>query len=594
MIFNLAAYSQRLEVDTLTWFEKSQELETPNYIQTLDYCKMLSTNFRQVNISYIGKSALGLDIPILIIDKNGFSNPHLIRAKNRAVVLIQAGVHPGEPEGKDAMLMMIRDMMLYGKNVNILDNVSIVFLPIFNVDGHERRSPYNRINQDGPKEMGWRTTAQNYNLNRDYLKADAVEMKLWIDMFNRWNFDFLFDCHTTNGADYQYPVTYSLELFGNLDKSLTNWAEKKYLPHIETKMEEDGYPIFPYVIFRNWHDPQSGLRNYVSSLKLLNGYAAANNRISLLIETHQLKSYSKRVWGTYRILEHSLDYISKNHNELMNLNKSADENSRNLIINSPMFPLKYAPTGDSIMVDFKGVFYEEMQSEFTNSTWFKYDSTRPLTYSIPFFKDLKVVEHSKMPVAYVVPQEWLFVEPLLKLHKIDYYTLRENINLEIMQQSFENVKLSATSFEGRQMVESFDMKEKSIQKIVLKNSLIIPVQQIKSRLVMHLFEPKSDDSFLQWGYFNIIFEQKEYTEAYVIEKMLPQFFADNPNIKAEFDEKMKDEEFASNTRAIHNWIYSQTPYWDENLNDYPILKIMDYSEYSKLENAKLLRKSILR
>ena len=136
-------------------------------------------------------------------------------------MLIQAGVHPGEPEGKDAMLMMIRDMMLYGKNVSFLDNVSIVFLPIFNVDGHERRSPYNRINQDGPKEMGWRTTAQNYNLNRDYLKADAAEMKLWVDMFNRWKFRLSVRLHTTNGADYQYLCYIQLGAFGNLDKSLT-------------------------------------------------------------------------------------------------------------------------------------------------------------------------------------------------------------------------------------------------------------------------------------------------------------------------------------------------------------------------------------
>ncbi|MDD2346344.1 MAG: M14 family metallopeptidase, partial [Bacteroidales bacterium] len=310
--------------DLTTWFEKTKGTETPDYASTIDYCKLLAANSRYIKYSEMGTSPQGRPIPLLIIDKNGFTLPALIRAKGRSVVLIQACVHAGEPDGKDAVFLLLRDMISNQKALHWLDNISIVFIPIFNVDGHERFRAYNRINQNGPKEMGWRTTANNYNLNRDYLKADASEMKDWVRLFNRWNFDFLVDCHTTNGADYQYPLTYSLEVNGNLDKGLTQWIEKGYLPYVEQKMNEASFPIFPYVNFRNWHDIRSGLRNYASSLKLMNGYAAANNRICLLIETHQLKSYSVRVRATFEMLKNSLEYIHLHNKELQMLNATAD------------------------------------------------------------------------------------------------------------------------------------------------------------------------------------------------------------------------------------------------------------------------------
>ncbi|MDD4575620.1 MAG: M14 family metallopeptidase, partial [Bacteroidales bacterium] len=363
--------------DLTTWFEKTKGTETPDYASTIDYCKLLAANSRYIKYSEMGTSPQGRPIPLLIIDKNGFTLPALIRAKGRSVVLIQACVHAGEPDGKDAVFLLLRDMVSNQKGLHWLDNISIVFIPIFNVDGHERFRAHNRINQNGPKEMGWRTTAKNYNLNRDYLKADASEMKDWVRLFNRWNFDFLVDCHTTNGADYQYPLTYSLEISGNLDKGLTQWIEKGYLPYVEQKMNEASFPIFPYVNFRNWHDVRTGLRNYASSLKLMNGYAAANNRICLLIETHQLKSYSVRVRATFEMLKNSLEYIHLHNKELQMLNATADANSVNLRINNSKMPLDFISNGDSVMVEFKGVHYDLKVSDFTGQTWFLYDSTRP-------------------------------------------------------------------------------------------------------------------------------------------------------------------------------------------------------------------------
>ena len=196
---------------------------------------------------------------MMIVDKEGLVSPEEIRKRGRVVLLVESAIHPGEPDGKDAMLMLVRDIALTQKHPGLEDNVSILFIPVFNADGHERFGKYNRINQNGPVEMGWRVTAQNYNLNRDFLKADSPEMQAWLKLYNKWQPEFFIDCHTTDGADYQYVLTYKLETYGNMLPDLSDWQTESYLPYIIEKMQSVNYPVFPYVYFRRWHDPRSGL-----------------------------------------------------------------------------------------------------------------------------------------------------------------------------------------------------------------------------------------------------------------------------------------------------------------------------------------------
>ncbi|HPS84926.1 MAG TPA: M14 family zinc carboxypeptidase, partial [Bacteroidales bacterium] len=200
----------------------------------------------------MGKSAQGDDLPYLMIDDG-------VKTTDKITLWIQAGIHPGEPEGVEAGFLFLRDLMTKPEMKPMLRNVRILFIPCFNVDGLKRFGPYNRINQNGPEQMGWRTTAQNLNLNRDFMKADAPEMQAWLKLYNAINPDFLIDCHTTDGADYQYAVTYGLDAFQTLNQVVASWCNKKYVPYVTDKMNRDGMPIFPYVALRQWHNPRSGL-----------------------------------------------------------------------------------------------------------------------------------------------------------------------------------------------------------------------------------------------------------------------------------------------------------------------------------------------
>ena len=314
----------------LTHYEKSGFKETPRYEETVRYSKQLANYSNLISFQSFGESPQGRQLPLLIVDQRGESDLQRISENGKAIILIQACIHAGESDGKDAGLMLLRDMAIHNKHLGILDELSILFVPIFNVDGHENFSGYNRINQNGPEQMGWRATAQRLNLNRDYLKADAPEMQAMIKLYQTVLPDFYIDCHVTDGADYEYPLTYGLQMHGNLNSEQSIWLKDTYLPYVESYMERASQPVAPYMDFVEWHNPASGIKAYYETPRYSGGYAAINNRPALLIETHMLKDYKTRVSATNNMLLASLEVISHGKGELIKINNEADEKSAHL------------------------------------------------------------------------------------------------------------------------------------------------------------------------------------------------------------------------------------------------------------------------
>ncbi len=558
--------------DWHTYYEKSGFKETPRYKQTVEYCKKLADASPLIKYVSFGVSPQGRELPILIIDNNGNFTPLKVHKSGNAVFLIEAGIHPGEIDGKDAGLMFIRDIAIFKKYEDLLDHVTILFIPIFNVDGHERFGPYNRINQNGPKEMGWRTTAQNLNLNRDFLKADTPEMKAWLKMFNKWLPDFFVDIHATDGADFQYVMTYALEIWGNMDPGLTAWAENEYLKVMEEDMEKAGYPIFPYVAFRRWHDPKSGLHSMLSPPRLSQGYTAIQNRIGFLVENHMLKDYKTRVSATYETLVITCKILNKEYKKLIMLNKKADEYSAGSEFRSKKFPIDFRASNDSIMVDFKGFEYEVESSNLSGGNWFKY-SDKPVDFKLPYFNDQKPLVKVELPEAYIIPPEWIDIIERLELHGIKYSQLDEPIVIPVKTYKFKDVSWRQFPYEGRHPV-SFDYDEIIEEREFPAGSVVIDMNQRAARVIAHILEPKAPDSYLYWGFFDAIFEQKEYAESYVMESLARKMLAEDPELKKEFEQKkINNPDFANNFRAILNWFYSKTPYWDQKKNIYPVGKI---------------------
>jgi hypothetical protein len=574
-------------VSRMTRFEASGGMETPRYAETMEFCRMLDKSSSEITLVSFGKSAKGLDLPLLIVDGKGLTSPDAIRKSGKIVVLVQACIHPGECEGKDALLMLLRDMILPGESHffreennakdfhHLLDHVSLLIIPIFNVDGHERFGPYNRANQDGPKEMGWRVNANNRNLNRDYIKADTPEMRAWLALFDKWMPDFFIDTHTTDGADYQYALTYMMETWGTMDPNLTDWSKSVFIPAMEKQMADDQFKIFPYITFRNWTELKSGLEIETSPPMLSQAYTSFRNRPGLLIETHMLKPYKQRVEATFACLISSLNILNRESEKLHALVKEADGYCSSAAFRQKELPLQYKVLyTDSVMTDFLGVGYETVKSPVTGVTYNRY-LKNPVTYRLPVFSHNVPAFSVKLPEYYVVPAEWGNVIDLLKLHGARMTVLKNDTTISIVTYKFKNPKWQATPYEGHHVMTNieYDLIQETRQ--FAAGSVLVPAAQPSGRIIAHLLEPKGEGSLVYWGFFDAIFEQKEYIEQYVIEPMILKMLDTDPALKTEFETKMKsDSVFAKNPGQVERWFFMKTPYFDQRKDIYPIGKIL--------------------
>ncbi|PKP04237.1 MAG: hypothetical protein CVU11_05685 [Bacteroidetes bacterium HGW-Bacteroidetes-6] len=580
VLFCLTLHISAQEQSFVLPYETQDYNVTLTYEQIIQYCHLVDSLFDEVQYFTFGKSAQGSDLPYLLIDNRTKNN-------NKITLWIQAGIHPGEPEGVEAGFLFIRDVLTYPSLKPLLDKVRIVFIPSFNVDGLKRFGPYNRINQNGPEQMGWRTTAQNLNLNRDFMKADAPEMQAWLKLYNSINPDFLIDCHTTDGADYVYPLTYGLDAFQTLDSSIASWCTGSYVPFVTDQMDRAGFPIYPYVAFRQWHNPKSGLLSYASRPMLSHGYTLLTDRPCLLIETHMLKPYKIRVDATQRMLLFTFQYLAENADAYSAMLEKADRDRvLDDFIKRP-FPISLTTSmNDSVLVEFNGMKYDTIKSKTTGGIYYKYDNTKPEIWKIQMFNKIVVDDSISLPIAYVVPVEWITVIDRLQLHGISIIRTADDKEVKCTASRLSGVSFPAMSYEGC-FRPDFTISEFDTIMVIPRNSALVTVKQSKIKVLVWLLDARSEDSFLKWGFFNTIFEQKEYGEMYVLEPLADEMFKKDKALKAEFEAlKKNDPGFAASQWAQMNWIYNHTAWRDQKMNVYPVVKITDRNEYLKLLPSK--------
>jgi len=562
------------EDEWLTHYEKSNYLETPRYVETIEYCQKLADASPWIKYTSFGISPQGRELPLIIVDKNQNFDPEKVKESGNVVLLIEAGIHPGEIDGKDAGLMFIRDLVIHKKFPDLLNHLTIMFIPIFNVDGHERFGPYNRINQNGPEEMGWRTNAENLNLNRDFLKADAPEMQAWLKLFSQWLPDFFVDIHASDGADFQYVTTYILEIYGNMDPGLTEWTKEKFIPVMTEEMEEKNFPVFRYVGFRTWFDPESGISSSASAPRYSSGYAAIQNRASIVVENHMLKDYKTRVSGTYELIRIICSILNEDAEKIKELNEQADLYAASEEFLKKAFPLSFSTTSDSIIVDFRGFEYEIIESDLVGGRIYSYTDI-PAIHRIPIFETQVVQDSVFLPKAYIYPPEWIFITERLDWHGIKYKVLEKSKSINVETYKFNSPRWGRSPYEGRFTLRC-NYNVITEEQEYPAGSIIVPVNQRTSRIIAHMLEPDGPDSFLAWGFFNAIFEQKEYVETYLMEPMAREMLKEDPELEKDF-EKWKEEnpDQARIPWYQLNWLFSKTPYWDQKKNVYPVGRILD-------------------
>src|SRR5678816_3199060 len=308
-----------------THAEQTNYRETPTYADTIDYCRRLAAASPAIEFRSFGNSGQGRELPLLVASESQSFTPETAKAGGKAVVLIQACIHSGEPDGKDAGFALLRDLTITKSVPSILENAVLLFIPIYNTDGHERSSPYSRINQNGPVSMGWRTTRTYQNLNRDYMKADTPETRAWLKLWNEWQPDLFIDCHVTDGADYRCNITYHHEHHDGVDSAVLEWEREVFGRKVAPATEAAGNIISWYLEFVDNRNLELGTRDFNGSPRFSTGYVPLRNRPGILIETHMIKDYRSRVIGTYDFLRAALTEVNNDPDRLVRIGREADQ-----------------------------------------------------------------------------------------------------------------------------------------------------------------------------------------------------------------------------------------------------------------------------
>ncbi len=559
--------------DLRTVAERSGFEATGRYDEVVKLCAAFQKAYpKAVRCFEFGRTPEGRPMLALAVSKTGALTAAQARKKNVPVLLVQGGIHAGEIDGKDAGFLALRDALEGKAGAGTLDKQVLLFVPVFNVDGHERFGKWNRPNQRGPVEMGWRVTAQNYNLNRDYVKADAPEMQAMLALVNDWDPLAYIDLHVTNGAKFQPDVSIQVEPVHGGDEAL-KVAGTALRDNVMADLRKQGSdPKHFYISFAKTDEPQSGFVDEMSTARFSTGYFQLRNRFAMLVETHAWKDYPTRVKITYNTIVSLLDQVARHGGEWRKLALAAD--ARSAALAGQSFPLSYRTTDKTTMIDFAGYEFTRTPSDVSGGLWTKYDETKPQKWTVPLRDEIVPDRQVTAPAGgYLVPAAQApLVAPKLKQHGVAFKVLAAapgKVDVETFRA--DGTRLSPTSVEGHQTM-ALEGKWQAESRDVGQGALFVPIAQPKARLVMTMLEPQSADSLGAWGLFNVSFERKEYLEDYVAEEVAREQLQD-PQVAAAFKAKLdSDPAFAKSPRARLEFFARRHSSWDERFNLYPVYR----------------------
>ena len=570
----LAAPLAHAAPDLVTVSERSGFQATGRYDEVVKLCGAFQQAYpKQVKCFQFGTTPEGRPMLALAVNGRGVFTPEAVRKANLPVTLIQGGIHAGEIDGKDAGFLALRDILDGKLAAGVLDKQVLLFVPVFNVDGHERFAKWNRPNQRGPVEMGWRTTAQNYNLNRDYVKADAPEMQAMLALVNAWDPLTYVDLHVTDGAMFQHDVSIQVEPVYSGDPEFRKTGLALRTNVIADIGKQGSMPQSYYMSFKETDDPASGFVDSVSDPRFSTGYFQLRNRMAVLVETHSWKDYPTRVRITHNAIVSVLGQVAAHGAEWMQAARAADARATR-IAGQPV-ALTYRTTDKTTMVDFQGYAYTRTMSDVSGMLMTHYDETKPQVWHVPLRDEVVADLQVRAPGAgYVVPAAWAqMVATKLTQHGIVFRKVDKAIDAAPVQTfRADQATFAPSSFESHQRLK-VEGSWKPEPRNLVKGALFVPIAQPKARLVMALFEPQGPDSLLAWGEFNNAFERKEYMEEYVAEDVAREQMARDPALAAEFRRKVEtDPAFAKNAHARLEFFARRHSSWDERLNLYPVLR----------------------
>ena len=554
---------------------KSIQLEFANnqsvtYKQAIEAYQYLDSKYRNAKLFTYGKTDSGKPLHLFVISKSKDFNPQSLRAKGYRVVLVNNGIHPGEPCGIDASILLAQEILERKDSLwSYLDSTVICFIPVYNIGGALNRSPFNRANQNGPQDQGFRGNARFLDLNRDFAPMFSLNAFSFAQIFHEWKPDLLIDTHATNGADYQYVMTIISTHHQTLEEPWSKLYMNSMEPFLYMEMQKRGYEMTPYVDPMQ-DTPESGIAEYVSSPRYTVGYAGAFNTLAFFTETHMFKPFADRVLSTKEFIAAAMKYVHHNGSQIA----LAKSQSVEITKRKEVFTLSW--TLDSTKVtelNFKGFEASYLPSKVTNGKRLFYDRTKPFTKPIPFYRYFTPNITVKKPSYYIVPQAWREVIERLRANNVYMEQVKHDTLMLCGVYYITDYKTYPRPYNGAYLNYNVKVMATSDTIAVMQGDYIVKTNQEANEYIVQMLEPHAPDSFFAWNFFNSILQRKEYFSPYIFEEFAEEWLKKNPELKKEFEHKLAtDKTFAASTYAQLSFVYQNSPYSEKSFMRYPVFR----------------------
>ena len=560
LLFSSFIFSQDLK----TPFEKGNGNQSTTYEECIAYYTQLAKQFQTIQMDEMGLTDSGENLHIITFSEN----KNFDYQQNKGVILINNGIHPGEPDGIDATMMLFRDLAT--AKIKVPKNTIIVAIPIYNIGGSLNRNSHSRANQNGPEAYGFRGNARNFDLNRDFIKSDSRNSRSFQEIFHQVNPDIFIDNHVSNGADYQYTFTCIATDYQRLGGKLGEFYKNQMHPEILKELKKKKIESTPYV---NIHGdkPDAGFAQFMDSPRYATGYTTLFNTIGSVPETHMLKPYKDRVAVTYEYMHSTIGYVDKNY---LKIKKLKAENLKNYTVGKK-YPIQWEIDSSKVSkMEFKGYKGDYKTSDVTGKNRLFYDRKQPFTKKINFYADYKATKEILIPSYYVIPKSQWPILDLLTWNEIKMKSIENDTIIEVESYKINSYETTKRPYEGHYGHYN-TVVSSSIEKIAFKKGdFLINTQQEGIKYLLETLEPEAVDSYFNWNFFDAILQQKEYFSAYVFEDVAKDLLANNPKLKAEFDaKKMTDMKFSESAEAQLDFIYRNSIYYEKAHLQYPVYRI---------------------
>ena len=574
LLFLFLLFSTLQSFAQLTPFETSNKQETATYPQVISFYEHLAQSYPQAKLFTYGQTDFVKPLHLLVLSKDKVFDPEAIRKNNKRIFLINNGIHPGEPEGVDASMMLARDLL---KNKKLPDDVVICIIPLYNIGGSYNRSSNSRANQNGPMAYGFRGNSKNYDLNRDFIKTDSKNSQAFQLIFNTWKPEIFVDTHTSNGADYQYTMTLIPTQKDKLNPLLASYLTKTMLPSLYQQMAKKGFELIPYINSVK-ETPDEGIEGFLENARYSTGYAALHNVIGFMPETHMLKAFDQRVKSTYQLLETYIDIIVRDAKAIGANKAKADA----AVAVQKAFPLVWTLNKEKATdLTFKGYEAKYKASEVSGADRLYYDRKAPYTKTIKEWNSFEPAVTVDKPIAYIIPKAWDRVVALLRLNNVVVKELREDVTLPVEAYYLQDFKTVSSPYEGHYLHSAVKVKSVQQQTPYYAGDYVVYVNQAQNRYIVETLEPQATDSFFNWNFFDAVLGQKEHYSAYVFEDTAAELLKNDSTLKEALEkEKKNNPDFAKNPAAQLDFVYKNSAYYEKTHKRYPITRLQQDTNLS--------------